>query len=114
MQVLVTGAAGFIGSHLVDVILERGDFVRALVRPGEATDRLRRAGVDICIGDLCDRASLEAAVGGMDRVLHCAASIKRARNELGFSPKTNSAEGVRRSVAWFLEKYHASGTGGRR
>ncbi|MBZ5495953.1 MAG: NAD-dependent epimerase/dehydratase family protein [Acidobacteriia bacterium] len=73
MPVLVTGATGLLGSHLVDLLIERGESVRALVRPGEGTDCWARAGVDICRGDLSDRASLEAAVHGVDRVLHCAA-----------------------------------------
>ena len=73
MPVLVTGATGFLGSHLVDLLVERGESVRALVRPGEAVDQLPRAGVEICWGDMADRASLQAAVAGVDRVLHCAA-----------------------------------------
>ncbi|HUV67636.1 MAG TPA: NAD-dependent epimerase/dehydratase family protein [Sedimentisphaerales bacterium] len=73
MPVLVTGATGLLGSHLVDLLLERGESVRALVRPGEAVDQLVHAGVDIRWGDLSDRASLQAAVAGVDRVLHCAA-----------------------------------------
>ena len=73
MPVLVTGATGFLGSHVVDLLLKRGESVRALVRPGEAADRLARAGVEIRRGDLWDPASLEAAVRGVDRVLHCAA-----------------------------------------
>ena len=36
MTVLVTGATGLLGSHLIDVLVERGECVRALVRPGEA------------------------------------------------------------------------------
>lgn len=73
MRVLVTGAAGFLGSHLVEVLLERGESVRALVRPGEVVDFPRCGGVEVCRGDLGDRASLEAAVSGVDRVLHCGA-----------------------------------------
>src|SRR5258708_14392023 len=71
--VLVTGATGLIGSHMVDTLLAYSDCVRALVRPGEVADGLARPGVEICRGDLCDRASLQRAVAGMDRVIHCAA-----------------------------------------
>jgi len=73
MTVLVTGAAGFLGGHLVDVLLERNESVRVLVRPGEDISRLVETNVEICRGDLTDRSSLEAAVDGVERVLHCAA-----------------------------------------
>jgi nucleoside-diphosphate-sugar epimerase len=73
MRVLVTGATGLIGGHLVDLIRERGDSVAALVRPGESADRLKCAGVEICWGDLGDRPSLQAAVKGKDWVINCAA-----------------------------------------
>jgi len=73
MTVLVTGATGLLGSHLTDLLLARGERPRVLVRPGESLNGLTDAGVDICVGDMEDRASLEAAVRGVDRVLHCAA-----------------------------------------
>jgi nucleoside-diphosphate-sugar epimerase len=73
VKVLVTGATGFIGSHLLDLLVARGDEVRILVRPGENIKWLAQAGVEVCWGDLSDRTSLEAAVDGVDRVLHCAA-----------------------------------------
>lgn len=73
MPILVTGAAGFIGSHVVDLLVEEGETARALVRPNENVDRLMSQGVDICLGDMKDRDSLAAAVTGMDRVIHCAA-----------------------------------------
>ncbi len=73
MTTLVTGATGLLGSHLVDLLIERGEPVCALVRLGEDASRLREQRVEIRLGDLGDRASLEAAVVGATRVLNCAA-----------------------------------------
>jgi nucleoside-diphosphate-sugar epimerase len=73
MTVLVTGATGLLGSHLVDLLVERGERPRALVRPGESSDQLVEAGVDVHIADLRDAGALRAAMEGMSEVLHCAA-----------------------------------------
>lgn len=73
MTVLVTGAAGFLGGHLVDLLVERGESVRIFTRPGEDITRLVNLGVEVCQGDLTDRLSVAAALVGVDRVLHCAA-----------------------------------------
>jgi len=74
VKVLVTGAAGLIGSHLVDLLVERGDEVRALVRPGGDTNHLRTlTGVEIIHGDLTEAASLKCAVQGVQRVYNVAA-----------------------------------------
>ncbi len=73
MRTLVTGATGLLGSHVVDALVEQGDFVRALVVPGDPAEQLARARIEICRGDLCDPSSLASAVAGIDRVLHCAA-----------------------------------------
>jgi nucleoside-diphosphate-sugar epimerase len=73
MTALVTGAAGFLGSHLIDLLLERGERPRGLVRPGDPEGALLDAGVDVYRGDIADRAALEEALAGVDRVLHCAA-----------------------------------------
>ncbi len=59
MKVLVTGAAGFLGGHLVDMLVERGDEVRALVRPEEEASRLYQLdGVEVVRGDLTSPPSL--------------------------------------------------------
>ncbi len=73
MKILITGATGFLGSHVTDLALERGDVVRILARPNENVSRLVKAGVEVCQGDLTERSSLEAAVDGVEHVLHCAA-----------------------------------------
>jgi len=74
MKVLVTGAAGFLGGHLVDLLIERGNEVRAMVLPGEDETRLQHLpGVEVVRGDLTDSASLRYAVQGVRCVYNVAA-----------------------------------------
>jgi nucleoside-diphosphate-sugar epimerase len=74
VKVLVTGAAGFLGGHLVDMLLERGDEVRAMVRPVDDASRLRKlARVELVHGDLTDSAALKRAVQGVRCVYNVAA-----------------------------------------
>ena len=71
MNALVTGGGGFLGSRIVEMLLERGDHVRILGRHHyEALDRL---GADSQIGDIRDTASVVAAATGADIVFHVAA-----------------------------------------
>lgn len=77
MTVLVTGAAGFTGSHLVRHLAGRGDVVRALVRDAGRTGDLA-AVAEIVVGDLTDRASLESAMRGTDVVYNIAARYREA------------------------------------
>ena len=74
MKVLVTGAAGFLGGHLVDMLLEQNYEVRAMVRPAENADRLYALKrVEVVLGDMTDAASLKRTVKGVQRVFHVAA-----------------------------------------
>jgi len=74
LKVLVTGAAGFLGGHLIDMLIERGDDVRAMVRPIEDAQRLRALdNVDVVYGDLTNPESLKLAVQGMQCVYNVAA-----------------------------------------
>jgi 2-alkyl-3-oxoalkanoate reductase len=73
MTVLVSGAGGFLGSHVVDLLLANGERPRALVRSGADATQLAEAGVDVYSCDLGNGAPFAEALRGVDRVLHCAA-----------------------------------------
>lgn len=73
---LVTGATGYIGGHLVPVLLERGHTVRALARnPDKLADRPWRDGIEVARGDLGDAESLTAAFEGVDVVYYLVHSM---------------------------------------
>ena len=81
MRVLITGGAGFIGSHLADRLLAEGHEVRALdnldrqVHPeGERPDYLN-AEVELQAGDVRDREAVREALDGVDAVVHFAAAV---------------------------------------
>lgn len=73
--VLVTGATGFVGSHVAEALVARGDTVRVLARPGADTTALEKLGVTVVRGDLADPASVKPAVEGVDVVVHAAAKV---------------------------------------
>ncbi len=72
-KALVTGAGGFIGSHVVMELLERGVEVRALLKPGEPMINLEGLEIELIEGDLLDRDALERALDGVDTLFHLAA-----------------------------------------
>jgi len=83
MRVLVTGAGGFIGTHLVDTLVERGAQVTALVRYNSRNDwgmleeRYRNGadGIRVILGDVTDAGCVRKAVEGNEVVFHLAALI---------------------------------------
>ncbi|WP_405997234.1 NAD-dependent epimerase/dehydratase family protein [Streptomyces sp. NBC_00829] len=76
MKALVTGASGFLGSHIVDACVRAGDEVRVLVRRESDLTYLRTVpGVEFAYGDLRDEASVRRATDGIDVVHHSAARV---------------------------------------
>lgn len=94
MKVLVTGANGFTGSHLVKALEQRGDRVVALVRKSSNLARLSDCNVHLVYGEITDRDALRSAMTGVDTVFHTAAYV-----ELGIVDETEmqrvNVEGTR-------------------
>ena len=74
MKCFVTGASGFIGSHLVRELLARKHRVKALVRPGSDRHGLAGTGAELVTGDIGDPQMLRREMEGCDWCFHCAAS----------------------------------------
>jgi NADH dehydrogenase len=74
-MILVTGATGFVGRHLVARLQARGEQVRPLVRNAATAQRARATNIEPAIGDVTDPASLERAMEGVDAAIHLVAII---------------------------------------
>jgi dTDP-L-rhamnose 4-epimerase len=77
MRVLVTGAAGFIGSHIAETLQAAGHEIRGLdsLTPAVHNGRPDHAGFDLVVGDVRDRAAVDQALAGVDAVCHQAAMV---------------------------------------
>jgi dihydroflavonol-4-reductase len=91
-RALITGATGFVGSHLAERLSAEGWRIRALVRRSSDTSHLRGLGVELCEGDLTDPGSIARASAGTDVVFHLAA-LTAARDEAGY--RRANVEGTR-------------------
>jgi nucleoside-diphosphate-sugar epimerase len=74
-QYLVTGATGFIGSHVAEACIQRGISVRTIARAGSDTALADRLGVTVVRGSLSDAEVVRKAVEGVDVIVHCAAKV---------------------------------------
>lgn len=99
MKTLVTGATGFVGSHLVNQLVARGESVRALVRPAASQNLLAAPRtVDWVVGDLRDAASLRQACRGVSRIFHVAADYRLWAADPGEIYRSN-VDGTRNLLA---------------
>jgi nucleoside-diphosphate-sugar epimerase len=125
MSILVTGAAGFIGSHLTSRLLAQNKPIRALVLPSETSPTDWNNRVEIIHGDIRNRADVEKAVKDTSLIFHLAAvtldtgpmevhqavtvegtrhimeaaaahfPIARAQKELGYQPRVRHEEAMK-------------------
>ena len=88
---LVTGGCGFIGSHLVESLLRRGDQVRVL----DDLSTGRRSNIppaaDLMVGDVADSGAVASGADGVDGIFHLAAvaSVERCREDWVGCHRTN-------------------------
>ncbi len=92
MRCLITGANGFLGSHLAKALSARGDTVRCLVREGSDASALANLPVERAAGDVTRPETLNDAMKGIDTVFHLA-GIRRAAGRQAFIDA--NAEGTR-------------------
>jgi dihydroflavonol-4-reductase len=98
MRALVTGATGFVGAAVARALLREGWQVRALTRSGSDLSNLRHLPLEIAVGDLTDRSSLDSAAGDCRAVFHVAADYRLgARNPQDLY--RNNVEGTRNVLA---------------
>lgn len=78
MKVLLTGASGFVGSHILDLLVERGIPAAILIRPASSRRFIepRLSRVDVRVGSISEPVSLPAALEGITHVIHCAGCTK--------------------------------------
>jgi dihydroflavonol-4-reductase len=76
MLVFVTGATGFVGSHVAQLLAEQGADLRLLVRPSSNPRNIQGLKAERVVGDLRDPASLEKVMAGCDVLFHVAADYR--------------------------------------
>jgi len=91
---LVTGATGFIGSHLVEALLQKGVQVRCLVRKTSDLSWLKNLPIEVFRGNCNDKASLEEAVKGVDQVFHLAGVTKAVEEKTYFEVNALGTENL--------------------
>src|SRR4051795_4208010 len=94
MLAFVTGATGFVGSHVARALTEQGANLRVLVRANSNLKNIQDLKADLVIGDLRDPASLEKGIAGCDVVFHVAADYRLWVRDPGEMYRAN-VEGTR-------------------
>ena len=94
MKALVTGGTGFIGSHLVEALIQKGIRVRCLLRKTSDLKWLKGLSVEVALGDCNDKASLKEAVKGVEQVFHVAGVTKTVHEKTYFEVNAFGTENL--------------------
>lgn len=98
-KVLITGASGFIGTHLASALAERGETVTCLVRPSSTVATLEALGVRLHRGEVADVDSLREAVAGQDVVYHLAGRTRALGARQFYAVNEHGARAVAEACA---------------
>ncbi|MGZ3495892.1 MAG: NAD-dependent epimerase/dehydratase family protein, partial [Thermodesulfobacteriota bacterium] len=98
MKALVTGGTGFIGSHLVEALLQRGIQVRCLLREKSGLKWLAGLPIELAFGDCCDNTSMEEAVKEVDQIFHLAGVTKAVAENTYFEVNAFGTENLIRAI----------------
>jgi nucleoside-diphosphate-sugar epimerase len=101
MKALVTGATGFIGSHLVEELLNRGYEVACLVRKTSNLKWLEGLNTELFEGDCSDKDSLNRCVKGQDYIFHLAGLTKTHCKDDFYSVNTQGTENIVEAIKQF-------------
>jgi nucleoside-diphosphate-sugar epimerase len=95
MKVLVTGASGFLGSHVAEQLAARGDGVRVLVRRSSSRKYLEDLrGIEFAEGSVDDAESVVRAAAGVDSVVHIAGIVKARNSDEFFATNVGGTQNV--------------------
>ena len=94
MKALVTGGTGFIGSHLVEALVHRGDHVRCLVRSKMHLGWVKNSPVEFVVGNCLEKNSLEQAVKDVDYVFHLAGVTTAVKEKTYFEVNALGTENL--------------------
>jgi dihydroflavonol-4-reductase len=97
-MILVTGGTGFIGTHLLETLVAKGESVRALVRRSRLP-RVLPAGVETVYGDLASGAGIAEALHGADAVIHLAGVTKALRTLDYYTGNVRATEQLAQAMA---------------
>ena len=115
MKVLVTGATGFVGSHLAEALIRDGYEVRALVRPTSSLARLKNLNIEIVNGDIRDFDAVTKAVKDCRQVYHLAAeraASRLSKNQYHSANVTGTENVARAALNAVVDRLiYAGGTG---
>lgn len=98
-MVLVTGASGFVGMHVVEALSRGGLNVRCLVRPTSRVEYIRHCNPELVEGDVLKPESLPPALEGVEGVVHCAGLTKARRMNDLYRVNRDGAENLYRACA---------------
>lgn len=89
MRIAVTGGTGFLGGHIVRRLLDDDHAVRVLARDPRRADALRGRVEEIVVGDIADRAPLDALMAGTDAVIHLVSNFRTTTDTTAQTTRTN-------------------------